>query len=81
MKTDITKFYCDRCGAEIENYDDRGSVVVYWTDISLLDWIKAFGFMEKNRVKMDLCQICKTMLIGYLTPRGHSKKLNDKGEK
>ena len=70
MKTDITKFYCDRCGVEIENYNDSGSVVVYWTDISLLDWIRSFGFMENKRVEMDLCGICKTMLIGFLKPRG-----------
>ena len=73
MKTDITKFYCDRCGVEIENYNDSGSVVVYWTDISLLDWIRSFGFKEEERVKMDLCQICKTMLIGFLKPKGGEK--------
>ena len=68
MKTDITKFYCDRCGTEIENYEESGSVVVYWADISLLEWIRNFGFNEKKRVKMDLCKICKTMLIGFLNP-------------
>jgi hypothetical protein len=66
MKTETTKFYCDRCGAEIENYEERGSVVVYWTDVSLLDWLSSFGLKDKSRVKMDLCQVCKLMLIGYL---------------
>ena len=74
MKTDITEFYCDRCGTEIENYNDSGSVVVYWTDISLLEWIKSFGIMEEKRVKMDLCPVCKMMLVGFLKYRGGEKR-------
>ncbi len=69
MKTESTRFFCDRCGTEIAEYKNEGSVVVYWTDISLLDWIKSFGFKEEKRIKMDLCPICKTMLVGFLKPR------------